>query len=204
MPRGTLLLLSLVIAGCDTNPPASLSRGEELFETCAPCHGDDGGGNADLKVPAIAGMQQWYIETQLHNFKDGVRGYLADDEPGLRMRPMARSLETEEDLTSVAQYVAGMTPVTAAGTLSGDSARGKNSFAVCTACHGADGKGNESLGAPALAGKDDWYLVTQLHNFKNGLRGAHKDDTRGGQMRPMAAGLDEQAMLDVVAYIKTL
>lgn len=204
MPRGTLLFLSLLLAGCDTHPPASMSRGQELFETCAPCHGEDGGGKPELKVPAIAGMQQWYVETQLRNFKDGVRGYLPDDEPGLRMRPMARSLETEEDLTSVAQYVASMPPVTPAHTLSGDPEKGRTTYAVCTACHGADGKGNESLGAPALAGKDDWYLLAQLQKFKQGLRGAHKDDTRGGQMRPMAAGLDDQAMHDVVAYIQTL
>jgi cytochrome c oxidase subunit 2 len=51
----------------------------------------------------------------------------------------------------------------------------------------------------------DWYLVAQLPKFKNGLRGAHKDDTVGMQMRAFAATLpDEQAYADVVSYITSL
>jgi cytochrome c553 len=61
------------------------------------------------------------------------------------------------------------------------------------------------LGAPALADRTDWYLVTQLRNYKTGLRGTDHRDTNGAQMRALAATLpDAQAIDDVVAYINTL
>jgi cytochrome c oxidase subunit 2 len=50
----------------------------------------------------------------------------------------------------------------------------------------------------------DWYLVTQLKNFKQGIRGAHPKDPYGPQMVSMAAILpDDQAAKDLVAYINT-
>jgi cytochrome c oxidase subunit 2 len=52
---------------------------------------------------------------------------------------------------------------------------------------------------------DDWYLVTQLKNFKQGYRGAHAKDDYGPQMVQMASILtDEQAVQDMVAYINLL
>jgi len=51
----------------------------------------------------------------------------------------------------------------------------------------------------------DWYLVTQLKNFKQGIRGAHPKDMYGPQMASMAAILaDDQATNDLVAYINSL
>lgn len=87
----------------------------------------------------------------------------------------------------------------------GDPENGKNLFAVCAACHGAAGEGNQALNAPANAGQDEWYVARQLNNFKSGIRGAHPEDTFGAQMRPMAMQLaDEQAVLDVAAYAASL
>ena len=93
-----------------------------------------------------------------------------------------------------------------AGTFAaGDPAKGKTLFATCGACHGANAEGMEALNAPKLAGQEAWYLVRQLENFKNGVRGASPKDTYGMQMAPMAQTLpDAQAIQDVVAYIGTL
>jgi cytochrome c oxidase subunit 2 len=61
------------------------------------------------------------------------------------------------------------------------------------------------MNAPRQAGISDWYLLNQLKNFKQGLRGHHPEDLDGKQMRMMAQTLqDDQAMRDVVAYINTL
>jgi cytochrome c oxidase subunit 2 len=50
----------------------------------------------------------------------------------------------------------------------------------------------------------DWYMVTQLKNFKQGARGAHSKDLYGQQMVSMAAMLtDNRAIDDVVAHINT-
>jgi len=62
-----------------------------------------------------------------------------------------------------------------------------------------------STNAPALAGMSDWYLVTQLKNFKHGIRGAHATDRYGPQMASMTGMLtNDQAIDDIVAYINTL
>jgi cytochrome c oxidase subunit 2 len=65
-------------------------------------------------------------------------------------------------------------------------AAGQAQFAVCTACHGAQGEGNQMLSAPRLAGQAGWYLKRQLKNFKHGLRGSDANDSYGAQMAPMA------------------
>ena len=86
-----------------------------------------------------------------------------------------------------------------------DVAKGKASYAICSACHGQNAEGNEAMGAPKLAGQSPWYLVTQLENFKEGIRGSHEDDTWGQTMMPMAMTLATDADIEnVVAYIGTL
>ena len=86
-----------------------------------------------------------------------------------------------------------------------DIAAGQAQFAVCSACHGAQGEGNQMLNAPRLAGQSSWYLKRQLKNFKHGLRGADSSDSFGAQMAPMAATLaDDTAIDNVVAYIGSL
>ncbi|MDP7614852.1 MAG: c-type cytochrome, partial [SAR324 cluster bacterium] len=49
----------------------------------------------------------------------------------------------------------------------GDAAKGKAAYAVCLACHGADGMGNKALNSPQIAGQSTWYLERQLKNFKS-------------------------------------
>jgi cytochrome c oxidase subunit II len=87
----------------------------------------------------------------------------------------------------------------------GDPERGKTFYATCGACHGQNGEGQQALNAPALAGQEEWYVIRQLENFKNGVRGGNPADTFGMQMAPMAQTLpDAQAMEDVAAYITSL
>jgi cytochrome c oxidase subunit II len=50
----------------------------------------------------------------------------------------------------------------------------------------------------------DWYLVTQLKNFREGVRGGHPSDPYGAQMALMASMLtDDRAIDDLAAYINT-
>ena len=87
----------------------------------------------------------------------------------------------------------------------GDVARGQALFAVCSTCHGQNAEGMQEMNGPALAGREVWYLVRQLENFKTGVRGAHPDDVYGRQMAPMAQLLaDAQAIQDVAAYLNSL
>lgn len=198
--------LAAVLAGCGTGQQTAATRGEQLFKTCVPCHGQDGGGNLALRAPAIAGLPDWYLRTELRKFAHDIRGAHPDDTEGHRMRPMARTLYHPGDLEAVAGYVSSLPAVPQQHVLSGNVEAGQAQFtAVCIACHGPDGKGNIAVGAPPLTQQADWYMVSQLKKFKSGMRGVHPDDTTGTQMRAMSMTLqDTTAMHDVVAYIKTL
>jgi cytochrome c553 len=63
---------------------------------------------------------------------------------------------------------------------------GAELFESCVPCHGEKGEGNQSLGAPAIAGLPAWYVTAQLEHFQSGLRGQHADDTEGLRMQAMA------------------
>lgn len=201
-----LPILALGLAACDaTPPPVGMDRGAELFETCVPCHEADAGGNPDIRAPAIAGLPQWYIEEQLQAFQQGWRGKHPDDLSGLRMRPMAITLNRDGDIESVAQYVSAMDPTYPSSTLHGNAGAGAAQYeAVCVACHGPDGRGDQVLHAPPIVQLPDWYLVQELQNFRIGARGADPADTWGITMRSNALALTDQAMADVIAYVQTL
>lgn len=201
----TLALLAGGLAACDaTPPPVGMARGEALYETCVPCHGETGVGNVDIAAPSIAGLPQWYIEDQLQGFQQGFRGQHHEDLPGLRMRPMAISLTRDGDIESVAEYVASLPAVYPESTLDGNAGAGAQNYEVCVACHGATGLGDELLRSPPIVQMHDWYMLNQLRNFRSGARGAHPQDTWGATMRVNTLALSEQAMKDVIAYVYTL
>ena len=79
------------------------------------------------------------------------------------------------------------------------AANGDKLFASCTSCHGNKAEGNSGLNAPAIAGQDAAYLERQLRNFRSGLRGSHKSDTFGAQMRATVATLPNDAAISKVA-----
>jgi cytochrome c553 len=205
---GAMLLpcLALLASACGPAAGQGTARGPVMFaDNCAPCHGGAGTGDASIEAPAIAGLPQWYVEAQVTKFRDGLRGAHADDYAGLRMRPMSRTIPAA-DVPIVSAYVAGL-PVgkPSRAAVHGDAAKGKTNYMTCSACHGVDGKGNEALNAPPLVQLDDWYMKSQIHKFKAGIRGSTPGDTTGAQMRPMAATLaDDTAVQDVIAYIGTL
>ena len=203
-----LVVAAVVLGGCQAGAREdSANRGKELFVTCSECHGENGEGNYAIGAPNIAGMNQWYIETELHKFRAGVRGAQFDDVEGMRMRPRALSLYNEADVRSVAAYVARVPPVrhvrrSSAAML---QARQTYRYALCSGCHGAGGAGNEAVHAPRLAGVDDWYIATELKKFHNGVRGADPNDVEGSAMAPMTRALNNNKVIDdLSAYVSTL
>ena len=202
------LLLSiggLNLSGCRLGTTDAATRGQEVFQTCVPCHNADGSGNPAIGAPNIAGMKAWYVERELDKFRAGVRGLQFNDVEGLRMGPMALSLASEDDVKAVSHYVETLPPLPHPSSLHGDPKAGATLYATCGACHGENGAGNQDLGAPRIAGVDDWYLATELRKFKSGVRGTNPKDREGRLMRPMARTLaDEDAVRNVVAYVGTL
>ena len=203
--RFVLVIVTLSLWSGSAVLAADLDNGAKAFEVCAACHGPDGAGKKELNAPRISGMPVWYMERQLHNVKAGIRGADPRDIWGTQMRPMVMTLADDAAVADVAAYIATLESPLPEPTLDGDAEQGKTYYATCAACHGPQAQGMQALNAPPLIGLDDWYIVRQIESFKSGLRGAHKDDVYGAQMRPMAMTLaDEQAARDVAAYIATL
>lgn len=185
--------------------PADAAAGASQYAVCSSCHGPDGQGNQDTNSPKIAGMSAWYVERQLHNFRSGARGTHEDDEFGPQMRPFAMMLQDDTVIRNVAAHIESLPDRQVASTISGDAERGRRLYRTCANCHGNDGQGIQAVNGPPLAGIQDWYLVTQLENFRAGVRGRHPEDLYGNQMVDMAKMLiNDAAVRDVVAYISML
>lgn len=196
--KATLVLIAAFIATTVAADNSDLSY-------CTVCHGAHGNGNPAIRAPKISGMESWYIRRQLEAFRDGVRGTHPDDAAGHEMQPVGIRLRDESAMDAAITYVSGFKPKAPPITVAGDVARGRTLYVTCASCHGPNGEGNQTLGAPALADRTDWYLATQLRNYKAGLRGSDQRDSSGAQMRALAATLpDARAIDDVVAYINTL
>jgi cytochrome c oxidase subunit 2 len=179
--------------------------GKPLYAVCAACHGLQAEGNPALHAPKLSGQGDWYLKRQLKSFKNGARGTHDKDVFGKMMAPMAATLADDAAIDNVVAYIKTLPDSPAAPTVKKNTTNGQKIYVTCGACHGADGRGMQATNAPRLAGMSDWYLVTQLKNFKQGIRGAHPKDMYGPQMASMAAILvDDQATNDLVAYLNTL
>ena len=118
---------------------------------------------------------------------------------------MANTLVNDAAIENVIAYIQSLPDNPAPATIEGDTDRGERTYAVCAYCHGVDAMGIQAMGAPRLAGMTDWYLASQLANFRDDLRGYHPNDFFGMQMAFMARSLHDQEAIDnVIAYINTL
>jgi cytochrome c553 len=176
---------------------------DDKLALCTLCHGTNANGNPSVRAPKLSGLDHAYLQRQVQAFRSGIRGTHERDVGGSEMRTIALSLRDAE-LAKLIQAIAAYKGTPAPITVQGDAVRGKTLYSTCAACHGQLGEGNAALNAPALAKGSDWYWVLQLNNYRNGLRGV-STDTIGAPMRAVAMSLpDEQAVVDVVAYINTL
>jgi len=185
--------------------PGDAAAGKALYAVCAACHGLQAEGNSALHAPKLSGQGDWYLRRQLKNFKNGARGKDVKDVFGQMMAPLATTLVDDAAIASVVAYIKTLPDIPSAATVNGNAKNGEYPYVTCAACHGANGRGVQAMNAPRLKDMSDWYLVTQLKDFKNGIRGVHPADMYGPQMAAMAAILvDDRETNDVVAYIDTL
>ena len=186
---------------------ASTVDGKAFFTTtCMACHGSKGEGNSKIGAPNIAGMDATYITRQLTHFASGERGAAPNDSYGAQMRAAIAVLKTDADRAAVASYISALAKIKSTATYTGDLKNGSTQFnAVCSSCHESRAQGNAQMGAPGLTGLDPIYLERQVLAFRNGTRGAAKDDRTGGLMKVGAGMLpDTNSVRDVIAYINTL
>jgi len=197
--RTTLAALAILGAGC-----AAAQNGAE-FDYCLVCHGSEAGGNASIGAPNLSLLSPAYLENQLRAFQLGYRGRSPKDHVAQSMTAAARALESEDAVKAAAAYIGKLPPQPAVPTVDGDASRGAELYRPCATCHGAGGEGSEALGAPRLAGQNDWYLLKQLQDYHSGVRGAQPGDRQGTIMRSASTLVGDEAVArDLVAYIGSL
>jgi cytochrome c oxidase cbb3-type subunit 3 len=121
----------------------AMAIGERLFaNNCAGCHGSDARGSKGF--PNLSDGD-WMYGGTLDKIKESITNGRAGNMP-----PMAAAVGSAEDVRNVANYVLSLS-----GSPHNNVAAqlGKDKFGVCAACHGADGKGNQTIGAPNLTDK---------------------------------------------------
>ena len=181
------------------------AAGAAQYAVCAACHGQQGEGQLALNAPKIAGQEAWYLQRQLQNYKAGLRGAHEDDVFGREMAPMAATLANDAAIANVIAHIQTFPDNPAPATIEGDTANGARLYRMCAYCHGGDAGGIQAINAPRMAGMTDWYLASQLRNFRAGIRGQHPQDFYGKQMGFMGRTVhDDKSINDLMAYINTL
>ena len=179
--------------------------GAAQYAVCAACHGQQGEGLQALNAPKIAGQSPWYLKRQLQNYKAGRRGTHDDDIFGKQMAPMAATLVNDAAIDNVIAHIQSFPDNPSPATIDGDVVNGQRLYNTCAYCHGKDAEGIQAINAPRMAGMTDWYLASQLKNFRAGVRGQHPQDFYGKQMGFMGRTIhDDQKINDLIAYINTL
>jgi cytochrome c oxidase cbb3-type subunit 3 len=169
--------------------PAARRMGERMFVSyCATCHGSDARGARGF--PNLRDNDWLYggePGTILHTILDGRSGI---------MPPWESALGGEPGVSDVAEYVFSL------GGRKADAAavaRGGDRFdMLCTSCHGVDGTGNQSLGAPNLTDNIWLYGGSRAQVMESIARG------RNGQMPPHREFLGEEKAHLLAAYVYSL
>lgn len=165
--------------------PQAKAMGERLFmNNCSQCHGSDARGGK--------GFPNLTDKDWLHGgTPEKIKETITLGRIGV-MPPMVAAVGTSEDVKNVANYVLSLS------NSPHDSVRaalGKEKFMVCAACHGADGKGNQALGAPNLT-DDIW-----LHGFGESAIIAMVNNGKVNQMPAQADKLSEAQRHVLAAYV---
>lgn len=162
--------------------PQAVKIGQRLFgNNCALCHGSDARGATGY--PNLTDNDWLYGGTPDKIVETITNGRNA-------MMPAGGGLPmTEEDVLNVAAYVLSLSGRTG----SGDAEAGKAKFAVCTACHGVDGTGNQMMGGPNLTdniwlyGGSEKAIIETLTHGRQGKMPAFKDTLSPEKIHVLAA-----------------
>lgn len=165
--------------------PQARAVGERLFlANCAQCHGSDARGAKGF--PNLTDNDWLY-----GNAPEQIIETITKGRNGI-MPPMAAAVGSPAEVEQVAQYVLSLS---GSATDPVKAELGKAKFAVCAACHGPEGKGNQAIGAPNLTDKV-WLhggglqqVTAMINNGKNNL------------MTPWGAKLTEGQIHVLASYV---
>ena len=176
---------------------------EAKLEYCKTCHGLQGQGYLGyFPMPRLAGQQPEYIEAQLRAFIERRRANPI-------MRNVAHVLSPSM-VTALAHHFHNLNPPPFGGAPRGSIATGKKIYEeglpesnvpACSACHGAEGKGQNEI--PRLAGQLYPYMVGQLSGWKQ-ERGQGTAVDTSAIMAPTAHNMTRSQIEAVAAYVSNL
>ena len=173
----------------------ALAGGRSAFQTnCIQCHGAGGAGNPGF--PNLAD-DDWIwggkIDEIYITITHGVRN--ADDKSRQSLMPRfgADSILTPAQIAVVTDHVLSLS-----GRAKSTPESAKVFQEQCVSCHGADGKGNQELGAPNLA-DGIWLYGGDRNSIYNSIFYA-----RSGTMPAWGERLDDATVKMLATYVHAL
>jgi cytochrome c553 len=196
----SVLMVGSVFAS-DAAPKAAkpdLAKGEAIVAgVCAACHAPDGNSMIPMN-PKLSQQHPEYLVKQLQEFKSGKRANPV-------MAGFAAQL-SDADMRNVAYFLASKTAQPGFAKEKETVAIGEKIYrggipdrqiAACAGCHSPNGAGMPSQ-YPRLSGQHADYTVSQLTQFRDGIR---KNNL---QMTQVAVKLNDREIKAVADYIAGL
>jgi len=181
----------------------------EVYQSvCAACHTTGAAG-----APRLDDTQEWTqrldekgLDTLVSHSINGFQGMPArGGDPTLSDEEVTGAVEyilaeAGLEVTDVTEVVAAKEAPVAAepAPVAGDVDAGRDRYATCISCHGADGEGQGIF--PAVSGQSAGYIADRLMTYRAG----EDVGPNSALMIPQAMGLSDEAIADLAAYIATL
>ena len=180
--------------------PSTMDTKALVNNACSKCHGEYGVSISPL-FPILAGQLPGYIEAELKLFR--LRGR-SDPRARAFMWGIARGL-TDEQIKGVAQYFSSQPAVRGSpssnpaladkGKVMYENGAPERDIEACTVCHGHSGEGINTQ--PRLAGQHRDYVVTEMWQYRSGLR-------ENKVMQHVTEKMTDDEIAAVVDYVSTL
>ena len=199
------LIITLVVVSSVSCSVANTDSIEELSDKtravvhlCKTCHST----REMQRGPLLEGLELWYLEKSVIDFKKGIRGGNVEDKNGQLMYSAVKDLP-EDDLIDAVRWFAGQPRPEIKAYIKGDVEAGKKLYKEnCFGCH-EHTMGKFFSESPDLYKLEDWYLVSQLRGFKSKVRGSHPEDERGLSMQNGIQHLTKEDFKAVTSYLAT-
>ena len=197
----TRLLSAGSIANIEEDPDLfqyAITAGGSLFgDNCATCHG--AGGQGSVGYPSLVD-DEWIWGGALADIQATLHYGIRSTHPQTRFNQMlaygADGLLTPEQISDVVEHVMRISGRDADAA---KAARGGALFAQqCASCHGAEGLGDQALGAPNLT-DGIWLYGGERLDIQ---RTVHQG--RGGVMPAWTGRLSEEQITALAVYVHSL